>query len=584
LAVDIYADTDKAGVSGAKKRLQKRQERSGTVSALVKHEGQLSGDDYEKNLSVKGMTEQFNLGFLKSRRNPINFTADNIEIGDYEFPKSEVGVAACFPNPYNTERYVCLDLRGSNLKSHTCEDWLDYTIYRDGANGRPEILLHGFFDKDNGDWRFSSALAYGTAVNKRPFCQESICSIPTELSKGHDKYKHKIRVSSWLVRPDGRMRILGASSCRFPSTTVDKRGVCWVAWEENGDILVASVNHPETQVTVTVENDLSDSFNPVIANDGSILWVFYLNNRDHFYRVRARYLEGTQFSDEILISEREPLDVVTPAVASNHAGKMAVAWSEWKANFRYLRFRTIENRSLGNIKHAAVIKAHAVYVNAWCPSLAVDKKGRPWGAWNQHYPSILGVCAGNLADEAHSVTRLGETVHTGQNGGYPSIVIDRQGQGWVFWESFAWDTVLKKMPQRILGSRFDGTRKQWSLPYTLSDDTQTTLNQTPRAAVDNNGIIWTVWSGRGNDINTPWGIYVARFVNNKWSVPNLISEEGVSARAPDIAIGKDDKIWVVWHSGTGERMRVQVLEYCPQKREREYMPSAQVERKDDNLL
>lgn len=583
LTVEVYADNDEAGARRAEQRLEDIKKRWGHVRAVVKHENQLTKDDYQINVSVSGVTEQFSLGFLQSGGTPIDIGSESIQIGGYRFPKSEVGLAACFPNPHNPQRYVVLDLRGSNLKTRTFENWVDYTLYRDGAEGRPEILLHGFFDKEDGNWRFSPARAYGTARSeKAPRQNGAHSSLSEPVQAGKDKDERPVRVSSWTATPAGRMKTLGAASCRFPSLAVDENGVCWVAWEENGDILLSSINCPEDQVAVAAESDALDSFHPVLACDGSLLWIFYLKDRDGFYRLYARYLDAGRLSDEVLITERGPFDVITPGVAGNRQGKLVIAWTEWKANFRFLRFREMENRSLGAIRDAAIKQAsgrNAGYVNAWCPALVMDERGQPWGAWNQHYPATLGVCAGNLVEKAGSVTQLSESMERCENGGYPSVTLDSSGRKWVFWESFGWDLYLSGTPQRILGSWHDEANGRWSLPYPVSSDEQTALNQTPRAIVDANGTIWTAWSGRQNDIDKPWGIRVARFAKDRWSIPKLVSDNGVNARAPAISVGKDGTLWLAWHSGVGTQMQIKVLEYHPKAGDFEEAPQVKVEDK-----
>ena len=569
LAIEIYSAEDKAGVMRVTKRLEDDAKRDGKASGRLKFESQLTEADYQMNLCVAGITEQFELKFLKSDAVPIHFDAEDVVLGDHRFPKSEVGISACFPNPHNTERYVVLHLAGSKLKVWEDARCVDYMIYKNGADGRLEILLEGLFEKDRDNWRFSSALAYGTATGKNPLCTKLFCPLPSKSSgKGEEKPQRPVRVSSWVNTPLGRMKTLGAGSCRFPSLTVDDDGICWAAWEEDGDIHMASLNHPERQIAVAVESDSSDSFNPVLAYDGSVLWVFYLNDRDRFYRLCARYLDGGRLSDEILLSERGPFDVITPGAASDRKGKLVITWTEWKANFRYLKFREMYNRNLGDIKYVTVKEADG-YVNAWCPSLVMDKSGQPWGAWNQHYPAILGVCAGNLVDEAGSVTSLSDDIDKSENGGYPSIVLDGSGKKWVFWETFAWDVLDSETPQRIHGSWYDEANARWSLPYKISSDEQAMLNQTPQAAADGSGAIWIAWSGRRNDIREPWGIRLARFDNGRSSTPQLVSGARINARAPAIAIGKDDTIWLAWHSGIGSQMQIKVLEYHPQGRNSE---------------
>jgi hypothetical protein len=581
LTVEVYADNDEAGARRMEQRLEDIKKCWGHVSAIVKHESELTEDDYQMNLYVTGIAEQLRLGFLKSGGAPIDIGAESIQIGSHRFPKSQVGLMACFPNPHNPQRCIVLNLRGSKVKTRAGENWVDYILYRDGADGRPEILLHGLFDNDNGKWRFSPARAFGTAVGEKvPRQNDARLSLSEPSRTGKGKKERPIHVSSWIATPAGRMKTLGTASCRFPALAVDTDGVCWTAWEEDGDILLAAVNHPEDAVALAVESDASDSFHPLLASDGSRLWIFYLNDRDGFYRLYARHLDGRQLSEEILITEREPFDVITPSVAGNGQGRLAIAWTEWKANFRFLRFREMENRRLNSIRDVAIKQAGgsgAGYVNAWCPALVVDERGQPWGAWNQHYPAIVGVCAGNLVQEAGSVTRLSESMERSENGGYPSVTLDNSGRKWVFWESFGWDYYLSGTPQRILGSWYDEAKGQWSPPCPVSSDGQTTWNQTPRAAVDGEGTIWTVWSGRQNDLDKPWGIRVARLAKDRWSVPKLLSEAAVNARAPALAVGKDGTIWLTWHAGTGTQMQIQVLEYHPRAQDFEDAPPVKVE-------
>ena len=522
----------------------------------------LTNEDCKKNLFIEGKTEEFDFKLFKDKDIPVNISSENIKIGDQEFPKSDVGLVACFPNPFNRERYIILKLWGGNLRSRIYENWVDYTIYRDGVDSKPEILLHGFFDKNSKNWRFSQTSAYGICASKIS-CKPGVCFVPPKLPEKHKTNKHNISISSWGTTSNGKTITFGTSNCRFPSMTVDKNGICWVVWEEDGDIFLSSVNYPNSQITMAVEDNSTDSFNPIVVSNGSLLWIFYLNNKDGFYQLYGKFFEGNQLSNDILISERGPFDVITPAVACNRGGKIVLAWSEWKANERYLQYRSITNRNLGEVKDAAIKKSSIDYINAWYPSLIMDDNDQIWGAWNQHYPATLCVCAGNLTKEASSVTRLiGEDSRDNENGGYPSIIVDNRGRKWVFWESFGWD-IRDDIPQKILGSYYDEENGQWSLPYTISLAEQTALNQTPKAVIDEHGAIWVVWSGRKNDISKTWGIYMAYFSNNKWSFPKLISEESINSRAPSICTREDGKIWIAWHSGVGKDMQIKVLEYSP---------------------
>ena len=534
--VIVCADGDEVRFNAYQKRYKELQERSqGKFSAFTaKYESQLTDEDYRKNLCYDGFTEGFKFKPLEGEEAPITMASDMIKFGNYTFPKAGTGINACFPNPLNKEKYIILSIRGSNVKTNVYERWLDYTIYGNtiaGFDNKANILVHGLFEKNGGDWNFSESLAYDSEDE----IPESII-----IHKEHKPFQSKYEATG-----NGELWTLGNSECRFPSTIVDHNGICWTAWEEQGDIMLASVAKGNEQKVIYVEDDQSDSFNPLLAVDNENVWIFYLNNHDGFYRLYAKYLDGHNLSDEICISGKEPMDVVTPAATFDDNGRIIVTWSEWQANGRILKYLTIIGKALGQTQ---MVKVAGDSGFAWCPSLAMDSNGKVWGTWNQHYPSILCVCVGDLTNEAKVVN---------DTGGYPSIVFDKNSTPWVFWESSAWDVFSQQKTQTILASYYDSENQQWSPSDALSMD-QTLMNQTPKAVVDKEGMIWVVWSGR-KDENSPWNIYVSYFDGNSWSDPKIVSSEGENARAPVIFIDENNMVWITWHSGTGSDMKIKVL-------------------------
>jgi hypothetical protein len=282
--------------------------------------------------------------------------------------------------------------------------------------------------------------------------------------------------------------------------------------------------------------------------------VFYLNDRDGFYKLYGRYGDKTGLNSEMVMSGSGAMDAITPAAAFNDGGKILLAWSEWKANQRLLMCRTIEGRMLGDTQAVSIKTSDIDYTNAWTPSLAVDDSGNVWGAWNQHYPLTLGVYSGNLVEEAKPVID--------DKGGYPSAVLDEGGKPWVFWESYMDDVRTKGVPQRIHGAYYEASKARWSLPYNLSSGVACVFNQTPKAAVDGEGVIWVTWSGRVDE-SSPWGIYICRSLDEGWSEPELVSQRGEVSRAPAISARGEGDVWLAWHSGTGPGMRIKTLNYAP---------------------
>jgi hypothetical protein len=189
--------------------------------------------------------------------------------------------------------------------------------------------------------------------------------------------------------------------------------------------------------------------------------------------------------------------------------------------------------------------------------MVLGNDGRVHAAWNQHYPVTLGIYSGDMEHDAQAVI-AGEG-----EGGYPTLALDSDGTLWATWESFPWDYVLHKTPQSIQAARFDASSETWSLPYTVSQDSFAIWNQTPQIASTAGGRLWVAWSARREGTD-PWRIYISHFDDGVWSSQKLISSPDENARAPKICAGKNDDLWVAWHSGIGDDMKIKVLHYQPQ--------------------
>jgi hypothetical protein len=606
IAVYVVPDSDAEGL----RRWQERKAQWRGNPGDPKQEGDLTPEDLGKNLLFSGPIDRFRFDALQDPAAPLRIDGASVVIGPHSFPRNEVGLRAAFPNPHNPERYVLLALQAPGGADLPPNNWADYAVYaavpRSAAGAAPRSaagdpptqpagsgltesgaaapLLEGLFAKHPGNrWAYADSLCFGVAAGGGR-CEGSHCPAPVtwnpDAARGDSAPpKSAIRAESTSRGP---LWTLGAATARFPALAPGPGGTCWVAWEERGDIFTARfgragsdtgdpaggsiggsaeavAEHPTVHA---VESDPSDSYDPVLAATGDAVWVFYLNDRDGFYRLRGRCLRAGRWSAELPISDTGPVDVITPAAAAGPDGRIVVAWSQWKANQRFLQYRTIAGDVLGPVCTAAIAPSELEdYVNAWFPSLAFASAGELWGAWNQHYPASLSVCSGNLASPGTAVTRVAPDHNACENGGYPAAVVDGAGDRWVIWESFGWD-VLSGNAQAILASRFDEGSGAWGLSQVLTVGEQTYFNQTPCAVLDPDGALLVAWSGRDRDGRQPWSIYLSRRADEAWSAPERISPEGVCARAPRIC-SSGAEVWVAWHEGVGDAMRAQVLRVGP---------------------
>ena len=525
----------------------------------VKFMNQISHGDMVKNVMLEGRFPRGIYRYFTGENSPFKLESDSVmRFGPYRFGTDTIGICACIPNPLNPEKYLVIRIRGGKVTSGFYDNSVDYAIYSyDEKKQSTRVLLHGFFEKRPGNsWHFSDSLCI-SRLSPNEKCI-GVCTIPAKKFLP----EHPVSMAKPLWRPmdNAEEFTLGNSSCRFPSMVADDRGTVWVCREERGDILLSSVDR-KNSVSLAIEQDKSDSYNPLITFSDGKIWIFYLNNRDGFYRLYGRSYDGSALTRPLLYSEIQPCDVVTPAVVPTKSG-IVVAWTCWKANFRFPFYRLIRNGIPDSIHAVSIAKSPSMddYINAWYFSLDADLNGKVWGAWNQHYPAALGVCGGDLDDKAISVTAITENPDDCENGGYPSAMHDQAGNRWVFWESFPWG-VLDGEQQRINFSMFDAATRTWSSSATLPMDSSAYLNQTPQAVSLDDGRIVVVWSGRSKEGN--WALYLTCKDNFGWSRPIRLTSGREPARAPKIIAGKNNELWIAFHDGAGEKMKVRVIKMNP---------------------
>jgi len=524
----------------------------------VKYLGQFTPGDGRKNILLEGKFGREVYRNLTQGQSPFRMEGDSILcLGRYRFGVDTIGISAGFPNPMNPEKYLVCHIRGLKVEKGFFDNSVDYTIYTcDSHSKTTRILIHGFFAKHPGNrWIFADSLCFsllkaGEAIEN---CV-GICKLPDK------KYfaEHPVKIAKPRVRKNshGDEYTFGNKACRFPSIATDDKGTAWVCWEEQGDILLSSVDR-ENPVSIAVEHDHSDSYNPLVTFADGRLWVFYLNNRDGFYRVYGRSFDQRVLGEPVLCSEVLPCDAVTPAMVSSKNG-ITLAWTYWKANFRFPFYRLIRNGIPDTVHAISAAESASLpgYVNSWYVSLTADASGKVWGAWNQHYPAILGVCSGNLDGKAIPVTRVTDDVENCENGGYPSGLHDASGRRWVFWESSSWG-VPHGEKQTIRYSVFDTLTGAWSPSAAIPKDENTILNQTPQAVCAENGKIYLTWSGRTQEGD--WALYMAIREKDSWTRPIRLTSGSEPARAPKIIPGQNNSIWVACHSGKGTKMKVKVF-------------------------
>jgi len=525
-------------------------------SLVPKNLDQLTEQDLQKHLFFYGdFSFEALENLFRGRTLPVRFENHRVVLGPYTFDYDSTGFRFICPNPFNPQRYLFVMVtHGAPFLDYYHH--LDYEFFR--VRGDTAFrLVYGHFDRSSPRaWRFAPKRAFG------PLTQVDTCGTRCPLPPPPPARPVGPQLSQASPRRTafGLLYQFGDRACHFPDLLIDPDGNLWLGWDEHGDVRLVRLAPKGNAAVWTVEGDSTDSYNTRLAWTKDGLWVFYLNNRSGFYWLYSRCYDGATWSDELLVSPYEPYDVVSPAVVgSPTSDSLTVVWSAWFANLRIPSFRTLVGGKPGSRQRVHLHDPIYTkgYVNGWAFSLCRDQAGGVVAAWNQHYPSLTGVFAGNLRDAPQPVTRSGHRLGDWEIGGYPCL-FGRHGELYVVWEGNALPVVGGQI-QEIKIARYDPKRRAWTAGKGIPTGGQTRLNQTPVGAVDASGAIWVAYSGRPAGPGQQWGIYVTKREGKRWSPAQLVSPPGIPARAPRIAADSTEGVWLAWHEGTGEDVRISLL-------------------------
>ena len=525
-------------------------------SLVPKNLDQLTEADLHKHLFFSGDFPFEELaGILGGENMPVRFEGGQVKIGPYSLDYDSTGIRFLCPNPFNQHRYL-LVIVPHGTRSPGYFHFLDYEFLQASRDTSRRVLYGHFDEKHPSDWKFSPEKAFGLLANADT-CGDR-CPAPS-LPAGPPPGPVSVPVAV-ETSPSGTLYRFGSGSCHFPDVVTDSTGNVWLAWDAGGDVYLARVAKGGQVTTWKAEADSSDSYNARLTCVPGGVWIFYLNNRSSYYRLYGRLFDGKRFSDELLVSPSEPYDVVSPAAVGSPAeNRVTVVWSAWLANLRVPGYREIVSGRLGPVRQVRLHDSiySKGYLNGWAFSLCRDASGRTWAAWNQHYPATLGVFAGPLDEPPQAVTRRGKRSSDWEIGGYPCIFAGK-GRLFAVWESDA-RRVAVGWSQTIRFASYDSARGRWNAGQVVSDEAQTQLAQTPVGAVAPDGALWVAYSGRSLKERSHWGIYVTCRRKQRWSSPRLVSRPDSHARAPRLAVGSPGNIWLAWHEGTGDGMKIALL-------------------------
>src|SRR5262245_9706583 len=171
-----------------------------------------------------------------------------------------------------------------------------------------------------------------------------------------------------------------------PAVAVDDSGRAWVFWSANNggnfDLYARSFEAGKGGKTVKLTSDRGPDIAPVAATDAKgRVWVAWQGFRNGRSQIRAAYQQGEKFSDEILVASSTSNEW-NPAIAAAPNGEVTIAWDSYRNGNYDVYMRDFDSNAKILAERAAAATArYEAY-----PSLAYDKEGRLWLAWEESDP------------------------------------------------------------------------------------------------------------------------------------------------------------------------------------------------------
>jgi hypothetical protein len=176
-----------------------------------------------------------------------------------------------------------------------------------------------------------------------------------------------------------------------------------------------------------------DLFRSAVAVDGSgEVWIFWSQNvasdgkGNGNWELMARGFKNDQWSEPIRVSSEEGSDIA-PAAATDGAGRVWVVWQSFVGNVSHIL--AARHEPAGDFRRMVISDAPG---NKWDPAIAAGPGGHVAFAWDTYERGNYDVQL-----RMHDGKQLGEVIPIAGSERYevrPSLAYDRKGRLWIAWE------------------------------------------------------------------------------------------------------------------------------------------------------
>jgi hypothetical protein len=352
------------------------------------------------------------------------------------------------------------------------------------------------------------------------------------------------------VRPPAPMPVKGAVQDDYPAFWVryktGKHYLAWVAYQQEKDrVLLAERDGPGGQWSEPIEvAGPGDHFRVALAGThNDTLWIVWSSQRDHNWDLYARPYQGGKLGEEVRLTDAPGPDI-WHGMTTDRRGR---AWLVWQG-FRDGQADVFARCADADGWHEPV-RVSSSPANDWDPVVAADPtQDRVWVGWDTYETENYQVRIRSLSGGPKP--QVGEELVPEPSalfGAHVSLACDKAGRLWAAWDSAGpnWGKdsgFLYKGGTGLYASRtirvkclVDGRWLEPAAPFleALPADMQE-YNELPQLQDDSEGRMWLAF--RHRTCRTPredgwaaqgrWDSYATAFLGDRWLAPIELSESG----------------------------------------------------------
>jgi hypothetical protein len=332
----------------------------------------------------------------------------------------------------------------------------------------------------------------------------------------------------------------------------NKHYLAWVAYQKEKDrVLLVERDGPDGKWSEPLEVDgPGDHFRVALATThDDVLWIVWAGQREHRWNLFGRPYKDGKLGDVVQLSEASGPNL-WHSMTTDQKGRAWLVWQSFRAKDGSTR-ADIYARCYDDGKWHDAVHVSTADADNWNPTIAADyKEDRVWVAWDSYESGDYNVKLRSLT--AGPKPALGDVLTPEAATAFqahPSVACDRGGRVWVAWDQSGsnWGKDTGFLYQKTTGTRLYQDRRvrvkclvdgKWKEPEAdldkvLSADLKE-YNELPQLQEDGEGRMWLAFRHRtcrrprvdGWAIQARWDMYATACLGDRWTTPVELPQSG----------------------------------------------------------